>query len=87
MSSDTCTICKNSQDHLLKVSKNGLASRNDFSIKRNEDEIHQHLLTYKTEKIQVFVHEECRKWHNNKRRLTTEIETRGKEVQKINKFV
>ena len=46
MSSDTtCAICKKSQDHLVKVSEKGLAILIDFSTKRNEDKIHQHLIS------------------------------------------
>lgn len=67
----SCPICYKSTAPLVKVKEKRLLSLIDFSQKRGQDAIYQHLLTCKNDKIEVFVHEECRKWFNNKRRIST----------------
>lgn len=70
---DACVICKNRNDHLVKVTDRGLNSLIEFSLKRNEEAIHECLVRSQMEGSQVFVHEDCRKWFNNKRRLNLEM--------------
>ena len=67
-----CILCKESSGTLVKVTERGLAGLLEYSIKRNEHLITEELRLSKTEKLLVFVHETCRKWFNNKRRLTEE---------------
>ena len=72
----SCSICKKSTAPLVKVKEKGLLSLIAFSQERNENSIYHHLVTCKDEKTPVFVHEDCRKWFNNKRRILTVKENR-----------
>lgn len=73
-----CIICKEDEGSLVNVTERGLDGLMKYSVERKEDEITNELKHCKKEKISVFVHENCRKWFNNKRRI-------GHEPQKIKK--
>ena len=77
----SCVICNESNDPLTKVKEKGLSSLIDCSKKRNEDSIYHSLINLKKENTEVFVHENCRKWFNNKRRISTDKQERDRDTR------
>ena len=76
-----CIVCKESGGTLVNVTERGLAGLLEYSIKMNEHLITEELRLSKTEKLSVFVHETCRKWFNNKRRLTEQDQSGSKRTR------
>ena len=76
-----CAICSESDGNLIKVTERGLTGLIDFSKKRKEDAIHQYLQNSQTNNLPVYVHEQCRKWFNNKRRINAEKSQTGMKKQ------
>ena len=79
-----CAICSERDGNLIKVTERGMTGMIDFSIKRNEDAIHQYLQNSQTNNLPVYVHEQCRKWFNNNKRINavtsqTEMKKQGNQ--------
>jgi len=69
---NVCIICKTNDGSLVNVTKRGLDGLLQYSVDRNEDQITDELKICKRDGLAVFVHEDCRKWFNNKRRISTD---------------
>ena len=66
-----CCICKKSDTKLVSVNR-GVSALIEFSKLTKDEQLEQFLEESIKLNIQVYVLEECRRWHNNKRRLTVE---------------
>lgn len=66
-----CAICKKTDKPLVLVTDRGFDGLLKYSNERNDNETTHYLLEKKRNGVQVKVHETCRKWYNNKRRLST----------------
>ena len=66
---DVCCICKEPTGELVKVTERGIRGLIKFSQLRKDLALEQELMKYLEENKEVCVHEECRKWFNNKRRI------------------
>ena len=66
---DVCCICKEPTGELVKVTERGIRGLIKFSQLRKDLALEQELMKYLEESKEVCVHEECRKWFNNKRRI------------------
>ena len=82
----TCFICKKLDETLVKVTNKGLAGLIDYSLKREETAITEELQHCKNYNLPVFVHEECRKWFNNKRRINNQPQTVKKSRRSVDQF-
>ena len=60
-----CVICSEGGDGLVRVTEHGKASLVEFSQLHQNDSV---LTRVKNTEI-VFVHEKCRKWYNNRKRI------------------
>jgi len=79
-----CIICKDSTDEkLITVTDRGFDGLLQFSKARKEDLIYKELCLAKANQTQVLVHGSCRKWFNNKRRISTEEPCSSKKTRKI----
>ena len=68
-----CVICKEANEPLVTVKDRGFDSLLKYS-KERKDEVTTRYLQEKKNKdfcTSVQVHEKCRKWYNNKRRVST----------------
>ena len=63
----SCVICLESNPQLVKVTQKGLASLIEYSKLRNDPGVTERL----EESSEQYVHEKCRKWYNNKRRINS----------------
>ena len=81
---DACCICKESTGSLVKVTERGIKGLITFSKLRKHQELEICLHKCLEESKPVHVHEECRKWFNNKRRIENdnEIQTEKKKTRK-----
>ena len=66
-----CAICKKTDESLVLVTDRGFDGLLKYSNERKDEETTHYLLEKKNNGVQVKVHEKCRKWYNNKRRLST----------------
>ena len=66
------SICKKIDETLVLVTDRGLDGLLKYSNERKGEETTHYLLEKKCNGVQVKVHEKCRKWYNNKRRLSTQ---------------
>ena len=66
-----CAICKKTDEPLVLVTDRGFDGLLNYSNERKDEET-THYLLEKNNGVQVKVHEKCRKWCNNKRRLSTQ---------------
>ena len=82
----TCIICKKPDEMLVKVTNKGLAGLFDYSLKREETAITEELQHCINHNLPVFVHEECRKWFNNKRRINNQPQTVKKSRRSVDQF-
>ena len=64
-----CCICKKSDTKLISVNR-GVSAFIEYSKLRKDEQLEPFLEESIRLNIQVYVHEECRRWYNNKRRLT-----------------
>ena len=78
-----CAICKKTDEPLVLVTDRGLDGLLKYSNERKDEETTHYLLEKKNKGSQVKVHKKCRKWYNNKCRLSTQdsekIECRSSE--------
>ena len=65
-----CCICKKSDTKLVSV--NRVSALIEYSKLRKDEQLEQFLEESIRLNIQVHVHGECRRWYNNKRKLTVE---------------
>ena len=65
MNMNECVICSEGGDGLVQVTKRGKASLVEFSQLQQNDSV---LIKVQNSEI-VFVHEKCRKWYNNRKRI------------------
>ena len=71
----SCIIYKKSFAPIVQVKEKGLFSLSEFSQHRSENE-----------GLEIFVHKDCRKWFNNKRRISTESEISQRKRRKSTHF-
>ena len=60
-----CVVCSEGGDGLVQVTERGKASLVEFSQLQQNDSV---LIRVQNSEI-VFVHEKCRKWYNNRKRI------------------
>ena len=63
----TCIICNEFDGKLIRLTDRGVNSIIEFSKLRNDHHIPEKL----KENQESFVHEECRKWYNNRKRIAS----------------
>ena len=63
----SCVICLESNPQLVKVTQKGSASLIEYSKLHNDPGVTERL----EESSEQYVHEKCRKWYNNKRRINS----------------
>ena len=63
-----CVICETGGDGLVEVTERGKKSLIEFSKLRNNDGVLDRLVSGS----QIHVHETCRKWYNNRKRISAE---------------
>ena len=69
---EVCCICKESTGSLVKVTERGIKGLISFSQLRKNQDFEKDLRQCLEENRPVYVHEECRKWFNNKRRIESD---------------
>ena len=63
-----CVICEKGGEKVVLVTDRGEASLKEFSKLRQNSIVLSRLEEYE----EVYVHENCRKWYNNKKRIESE---------------
>ena len=66
-----CCIYKKSDIKFVSGNR-GVSALIEYSKLRKDEQLEQFLEESIRLKIQVYVHQECRRWYNNKRRLRAE---------------
>ena len=80
-----CAICKESEKPLVTVTERGFNGLYKFSIERKDKDLTDYLDGKKINQncTSVRVHENCRKWYNNKRRIESEP-SKAKKSKRLN---
>ena len=60
-----CLICCSSKQDLITVTDRGKKSLREFALLRKDDRV----IEYLDNNTLCYVHEECRKWFNNRKRI------------------
>ena len=67
-----CDICKKTDEPSVLLTDRGFDGLLKYSNERKDEEMTHYLLEKKNNGVQVKVHEKCKKWYKNKRRLSTQ---------------
>ena len=67
-----CAVCKKTDEPLVLITDRGFDGLLKYRNERKDEGTTHYLLEKKNNGVQVKVHEKCRKWYNNKRRLNTQ---------------
>ena len=70
-----CVVCSEGGDGLVRVTESGKASLVEFSQLQQNDSV---LIRVQNSEI-VFVHEKCRKWYNNRKRINAVAKNNNEE--------
>ena len=67
-----CAVCKKTDEPLVLITDRGFDGLLKYRNERKDEGTTHYLLEKKNNGVQVKGHEKCRKWYNNKCRLSTQ---------------